>query len=139
MLKRKQPIVVFAVLIVILVLELLPYGVVLEFAHMSPDLSISYYEQHFSYFDLIVYGYGNIGALFTAILTCALIVITVNYCFVKNSKMKIAINILSFVAFLTSLTPMLVDCYTVLGGIISFLLLVIVVISMRKDVNNSES
>ena len=139
MLKRKQPIVVFAVLIVILVLELLPYGVVLEFAHMSPDLSISYYEQHFSYFDLIVYGYGNVGALFTAILTCALIVITVIYCFVKNSKMKIAINILSFVAFLTSLTPMLVDCYTVLGGIISFLLLVIVVISMRKDVNNSES
>ena len=133
MLKRKQPIVVFAVLIVILVLELLPYGIVLEFAHMSPDLSISYYEQHFSYFDLIVYGYGNIGALFTAILTCILIVITVIYCLVKNSKMKIAINILSFVAFLTSLTPMFVDCYTILGGAISLLLLVVFIIPLMKE------
>lgn len=134
MLKRKQSIVVFAVLIVILVLELLPYGIVLEFAHMSPDLSISYYEQHFSYFDLIVYGYGNIGALFTAILTCILIVITVIYCLVKNSKIKIAINILSFVAFLTSVTPVIVDCYTILGGAITLLLLLVFIISLKKEI-----
>lgn len=33
MLKRKQPIIIFAVLIVILVLELLPYGAVLHFGN----------------------------------------------------------------------------------------------------------
>jgi len=134
MLKRKQPIIAFAILIVILVLELLPYGIILEFAHMSPDFTVSYYEQHFSYFDLIVYGYGNVGALFTAIQTCVLLVISAIYCFVKNSKMKMAINILSLVAFLTSLSPLLVDCYTILGGIISLLLLLFI-ISLKKVAN----
>ena len=139
MLKRKQTIIVFAVLIVILVLELLPYGIVLEFAHISPDLSISYYEQHFSYFDLIVYGYGNVGALFTAILTCVLLVISIINLLVDNDKIKTTIKIVSLIALVASLAPLIVNSYSVIGGVISLLLLVIVVISMKNDVNDSES
>ena len=133
MLKRKQPIVVFAVLIVILVLELLPYGIVLEFAHMSPDLSISYYEQHFSYFDLIVYGYGNVGALFTAILTCVLLVISIINLLVDNDKIKTTIKIVSLIALVASLAPLIVNSYSVLGGAISILLLSVFIISIRKE------
>ena len=133
MLKRKQPVIVVAVLIVILVLELLPYGVVLNFAHISPDLTISYYEQRFSYFDLIVYGYGNVGALTTAILTCILFIISTIYGCLNNSTIKIYIKIISFVAFWVSLTPLLVDCYTILGGVISLLLLVVFIISLINE------
>ena len=139
MLKRKQSIIVFAVLIVILVLELLPYGIVLEFGHLSPDLSISYYEQHFSYFDLIVYGYGNVGALFTAILTCVLLVLSIINLLVDNDKIKTTIKIVSLIALVASLAPLIVNSYSVIGGVISLLLLVIVVISMKNDVNDSES
>ena len=138
MLKRKQSIIVFAVLIVILVLELLPYGIVLEFGHLSPDLSISYYEQHFSYFDLIVYGYGNVGALFTAILTCVLLVLSIINLLVDNDKIKTTIKIVSLIALVASLAPLIVNSYSVIGGVISFLLLVIVAIPIKKDVNDSE-
>lgn len=133
MLKRKQSIIVFAVLIVILVLELLPYGIVLEFAHISPDLSISYYEQHFSYFDLIVYGYGNVGALFTAILTCVLLVISIINLLVDNDKIKTTIKIVSLIALVASLAPLIVNSYSVLGGAISILLLSVFIISIRKE------
>ena len=133
MLKRKQSIIVFAVLIVILVLELLPYGIVLEFAHISPDLSISYYEQHFSYFDLIVYGYGNVGALFTAILTCVLLVISIINLLVNNDKIKTTIKIVSLIALVASLAPLIVNSYSVLGGAISILLLSVFIISIRKE------
>ena len=133
MLKRKQSIIVFAVLIVILVLELLPYGIVLEFAHISPDLSISYYEQHFSYFDLIVYGYGNVGALFTAILTCVLLVISIINLLVDNDKIKTTIKIVALIALVASLAPLIVNCYSVLGGAISILLLSVFIISIRKE------
>lgn len=130
MLKRKRSIIVFAVLIVILVLELLPYGIVLEFAHISPDLSISYYEQHFSYFDLIVYGYGNVGALFTAILTCVLLVISIINLLVDNDKIKTTIKIVALIALVASLAPLIVNCYSVLGGAISMLLLSVFIISI---------
>ena len=85
MLKRKQPFIVFAVLIVILILELLPYGAVLNFAHLSPDLTIGYYEQHVSYFDPIAYTYGNFGPFITAILTCSHLIISSINLFIGKS------------------------------------------------------
>ena len=52
--KRKRPFVLLAITVMILILEIIPYGAILEFAHMSPDLTLGYYEEHFSYFDPII-------------------------------------------------------------------------------------
>ena len=133
--KRKQPIVIFAILIVILVLELLPYGAVLHFGNPEGEPL----RETFSYFDLTPYGYANFGPFITAILTCVLLVISIIHLLVDNDKIKTTIKIVSLIALVASLAPLLVDCYSVIGGAISFLLLVIVVISMKKDVNDSES
>ena len=135
MLKRKQPIVIFAILIVILVLELLPYGAVLHFGNPEGEPL----RETFSYFDMTPYGYANFGPFITAILTCVLLVISIINLLVDNDKIKTAIKIVSLIALVASLAPLIVNSYSVIGGVISLLLLVIVVISMKKDVNDSES
>ena len=135
MLKRKQPIVIFAILIVILVLELLPYGAVLHFGNPEGEPL----RETFSYFDLTPYGYANFGPFITAILTCVLLVIFIINLLVDNDKIKSIIKIVSLIALVASLAPLIVNSYSVIGGVISLLLLVIVVISMKKDVNDSES
>ena len=135
MLKRKQPNVIFAILIVILVLELLPYGAVLHFGNPEGEPL----RETFSYFDLTPYGYANFGPFITAILTCVLLVISIINLLVDNDKIKTTIKIVSLIALVASLAPLIVNSYSVIGGVISLLLLVIVVISMKKDVNDSES
>ena len=135
MLKRKQPIVIFAILIVILVLELLPYGAVLHFGNPEGEPL----RETFSYFDMTPYGYANFGPFIPAILTCVLLVISIINLLVDNDKIKTTIKIVSLIALVASLAPLIVNSYSVIGGVISLLLLVIVVISMKKDVNDSES
>ena len=135
MLKRKQPIVIFAILIVILVLELLPYGAVLHFGNPEGEPL----RETFSYFDMTPYGYANFGPFITAILTCVLLVISIINLLVDNDKIKTTIKIVSLIALVASLAPLIVNSYSVIGGVISFLLLVIVVIPIKKDVNDSES
>ena len=135
MLKRKQPIVIFAILIVILVLDLLPYGAVLHFGNPEGEPL----RETFSYFDMTPYGYANFGPFITAILTCVLLVISIINLLVDNDKIKTTIKIVSLIALVASLAPLIVNSYSVIGGVISLLLLVIVVISMKNDVNDSES
>ena len=134
MLKRKQPIIAFAILIVILVLELLPYGAVLHFGNPEGEPL----RETFSYFDLTPYGYANFGPFITAILTCVLLVLSIINLFVDNDKIKTTIKIVSLIALVASLAPLIVNSYSVIGGVISFLLLVIVVIPIKTDVNDSE-
>ena len=129
MLKRKQPIVIFAILIVILVLELLPYGAVLHFG--NPDGEPL--RETFSYFELTPYGYANFGPFITAILTCVLLVISIINLLVDNDKIKSTIKIVSLIALVASLAPLIIECYSVLGGAISILLLSVFIISIRKE------
>ena len=128
MLKRKQPIIAFAILIVILVLELLPYGAVLNFGNPEGEPL----RETFSYFDMTPYGYANFGPFITAILTCVLLVLSIINLLVETGKIKTIIKIVSLIAFVISLAPLLVNCYSVLGGAISVLLLLVFIISLKK-------
>ena len=128
MLKRKLPIIVFAILTVILVLELLPYGAVLHFGNPEGEP----FRATFSYFDLTPYGYANFGPFITAILTCVLLVLSIINLLVETGKIKTIIKIVSLIAFVISLAPLLVNCYSVLGGAISVLLLLVFIISLKK-------
>ena len=129
MFKRKKNIIVLAVLLVILVLEILPYGAVLNFA----DDGGKVLKHTYSYFDLTPYGYANFGPLITAILTCVLILLNGIDLFINSQKMQSAIKILSFTALITSLFPLMISSYSVLGGIISGFLFVAFLISLNKE------
>jgi hypothetical protein len=129
MIKRKQLIILIAVLIAILVLEVLPYGAVLHFANPEGEP----FRETFSYFDLTPYGYANFGPFITALLTCSLLVMSVVDLFLSNRRLKNALRIVTFVALIASLGPLLVNCYSIIGGAISILLLAVLIISMKKE------
>ena len=129
MIKRKQSIILVAVLIAILVLEVLPYGAVLHFANPEGEP----FRETFSYFDLTPYGYANFGPFITALLTCSLLVMSVIDLFLSNRRLKNALRIVAFVALIVSLGPLLVNCYSIIGGAISILLLVVLIISLKKE------
>ena len=131
--KRKRSFFLLAITILTLILELLPYGAILEFAHMSPELTLGYYEEHFSYFDPMVYGHGHFGPLITAVLTCILAGITVISIFFEGRTIWIALRVMSVLTLLCSLTPMLTGCYSPVGMAISALLLVTCINSLKKE------
>ena len=119
------------VIIAVVILELLPYGAVLNFAR--PPEEGGAWRETFSYFDLTPYGYANFGPFITALLTCSLLVMSVVDLFLSNRRLKNALRIVTFVALIASLGPLLVNCYSIIGGAISILLLAVLIISMKKE------
>ena len=129
MLKRKITIMTLVILIVILVLEILPYGAVLHFGNPEGEP----FRETFSYFDPTPYGYANFGPFITALLTCCLLVLSAINLFIVSGRIKKAIKIVVLLALVASLAPLLVNCYSVIGGVISVLLLVLFLVQMKKE------
>lgn len=106
--------------LVALILELLPYGVVLNFANPEGEP----WRRTYSYFSMMPFGYANFGPLITAILTCVLLVLVVIYLFKSRKGLNTAILNVAGFATATSLLPLMFgfDYITVIGVIITALL-----------------
>ena len=106
--------------LVALVLELLPNGVVLNFANPEGEP----WRRTYSYFSLTPYGYANFGPFITAILTCVLLVLVAIYLFKPRKGLNTAILNVSGFATVASLMPLMFgfDYITVIGVIITALL-----------------
>lgn len=87
------------VLALAVVLELLPFGVVLEFA-VSPTETA---RETYSYFSMLPLGYADFGPFFTAILTCVMLGASVVTVFQKADELLIGLALLAALAFFTSL------------------------------------
>ena len=100
-----------------LILQILPYGAVLDFANPEGG-SI---RKTYSYFSLVPFGYANFGPLITAALTSALMVMTVILVFKYNQAVYKAAMAVAAVAFAVSLTPFFygIRYVSVVGIIIS--------------------
>ena len=127
----KKKLITLCLLLCTLVLEILPYGAVCNFANPEgPPHRATY-----SYFSMIPYGYAHFSPLITAILTCVLLLIVlISIIFKKAIGKKIAI--LAGIASLISLCPMLygLDDYSIVGALISLCLITAtVVVSLQKD------
>lgn len=116
----KKKLIILCILLCTLVLEILPYGAVCNFANPEgPPRRVTY-----SYFSLTPYGYANFAPLITAILTCVLLLIVlISIIFKKEIGKKTAI--LAGIASLISLCPMLygLDYYSIVGAMISLCLI----------------
>lgn len=121
--KRRLIYVILPVLAIIL--EILPFGAVLNFGIPATDGSVGFFRETFSYFDLTPFGYGHFGCLITAILTCILLIFGVVYLFKDSIPLKKATTVLSFTTALISLSPFLLGLsfISVSGVFISFLLI----------------
>ena len=125
----KKKIITLALLLSALVLEILPYGAVCNFA--NPDGEP--WRKTYSYFSMIPYGYGDFGPLITAILTCILLVIIVLSILLKKDWSK-SISIISAIATLTSLAPLMFGFsnFSLVGAMISACIFATFVISRIK-------
>ncbi len=106
--------------LLVLVLELLPQGAVLNFANPEGDD----WRKTFSYFDLTPFGYANFGPFVTALLTCALLVSIILYLIMGRKGLLCSAKWLSAIAVITSMMPILYGLryITVIGAIITILL-----------------
>ena len=106
--------------LVALILELLPYGAVLNFA--NPDGEP--WRKTYSYFSMMPFGYANIGPLITATLTCVLLVLVALYLFKSRKGLNTAIMNVAGFATAASIMPLMFgfDYITVIGVIITLLL-----------------
>ena len=125
----KKKMITLALLLSVLVLEILPYGAVLNFANPEGDT----WRKTYSYFSLIPYGYANFGPLITAVLTCVLLIIIILSIILKKDWNK-TISVISVIATLTSLAPLMFGFsnFSIIGAMISTCILATFVISRIK-------
>lgn len=108
-----------------LLLEMLPYGAVLNFAVFGEDGTVHTVRVTCSYFDLLAFGYGNFGPLLTGLLTCVLLFLTVLFFILKKQPLLKAAGSVSTVSIVTSLMPLYfgLTYFSVIGGAISLILI----------------
>ena len=106
--------------LVVLILELLPNGAVLNFANPEGEP----WRRTYSYFSMTPFGYANFGPFITAILTCILLVLVIIYLFKPRKGLNTAIMNVAGFATAASLMPLMfgIDYITVVGVVISVLL-----------------
>lgn len=117
--------------IIALVLEILPYGAVLNFANPTE------YESRltYSYFDLTPFGYANFGPFLTAILSCVLLVLLLVGIFTQKQGFKTVAEIICFFALGTSLMPLLLGTayFSAIGAAISVMLAIELALLLFED------
>ena len=113
------------------ILELLPYGAVLNFG--NPDGEP--WRQTFSYFSLTPFGYANFGPFITALLSSALLILSVIAFFKYGKGLNTAIMNVSGVAALVSLSPLLygIKSFSAVGAAITLILLAIFGLCFVKE------
>lgn len=115
--------------VVTLILETLPYGAVCNFALDGGEVR----RKTYSYFSLIPYGYANFTPFLTALLTCAVLLMLLVYCFTgKKSK---AVRIVLCAAVVLSLCPLVLglNCFSVVGLMITVTLIAELLLIMLTD------
>ena len=108
--------------IITLILEILPYGAVCNFA--NPDGEP--WRETFSYFDLIPFGYANFAPLITAIITCLVFVLLMVYCFTGKQSLAVTARNIICVCVVFSLGPLIygINYFSVVGALITVSLIV---------------
>ena len=110
-----------------LLLEILPFGAVLNFMRPSTTegTPASQFKELYSYFNLTPFGYANFAPLLTAIVTCFIILLLLIFCFTDNSVVLKVIKTTLFIGTVLSLCPLLlgIDFFSLTGALITLTLL----------------
>ena len=103
--------------IVTLILEILPYGAVCNFANPEGEP----WRKTFPYFDLTPFGYANFAPLITAIITCIILLLLVIYCITGKRRLVIVIKNVLCVCAVISLGPLVLGIrfFSFIGALIT--------------------
>lgn len=126
----KKRILMLFIALTALILEILPYGAVCNFANPEGES----WRYTYSYFDLTPFGYANFSPFIVALLTCTLIVILL-ISFIIKKKMRKPILAISSIATILSLAPLLYGFrfFSIVGAFISFALLITTVLAFLQE------
>ena len=113
----KKKLVMLCTTLIALVLEILPYGAVCNFANPEGDP----WRKTFSYFNLTPYGYANFAPFLTAITTCVILAFLLIYLFVGKTKPITVAKVLLCVGVILSLCPLLfgISYFSIVGALIT--------------------
>lgn len=127
----KKKIIMLCLALVTLVLEILPYGAVCNFA--NPDGEP--WRRTYSYFDLTPFGYANFSPFIVAILTCVLIVMIVISLLTKK-QMRMPILVISAITTILSMAPLLfgISFFSIVGVLITITLAINTFIAFFKKI-----
>ncbi len=119
--------------VITLILEILPYGAVCNFA--SPDGTSK--RKTYSYFDLTPYGYANFAPFITALITCVILALLLIYQVNKKHSLLTVVKTLLAICSVVSLGPLLlgVQYLSAVGIIITVTLVaeyVLIALSSHK-------
>ena len=105
-----------------LILEIIPYGAVCNFARPATDGSIGHFRELYSYFDLLPFGYANFAPLITAILSCIILLLVVIYCITGKQKVLSIVKNTLPISAVISLCPLLlgIHFFSIVGALITF-------------------
>lgn len=127
--------------IVTLILEILPYGAVLNF--MLPSVTEGVppgrFRELYSYFDLTPFGYGNFAPLITAVITCIILLLVAIYCITDNRKWAVTAKNILYVCAAFSLGPLVLGIrfFSLVGALITISLiaeLLLIQFTIKKPV-----
>ena len=126
----KKKLIMLCTTLIALVLEILPYGAICNFANPEGKP----WRRTYSYFDLTPFGYANFAPFIVALLTCVLIILIV-VSLVSKKEMKASILAVSAIATVLSLAPLLygIRFFSVVGALISVALAITTVIAFIKE------
>ena len=129
---KKLKVVNLICLLSALVLEILPYGVKMKWA----DFFYESYTFH-SYFDLTVWGYGDMGPFLCGAFTVVILGMVFATLFFKPKKSYLfALCAMGIASVMLSVIPSFFDSYTVFGLIITALLAVSAELNIVTYLNN---
>ena len=103
--------------IITLILEILPYGAVCNFA--NPEGSP--WRETYSYFNLTPFGYANVAPLITAIVTCIILMLTTVYIITGKKRIANTINVTTIIGAVISLGPLVfgINYFSLVGLLIT--------------------
>ena len=122
--------------IVTLVLEILPFGAVCNFANPEGEP----FRETFSYFSLTPFGYANFSPLITAVLTCAVTLLLAAFCITGKDRFVTVARSFLCVCIVFSFGPLIfgIRYYSVVGLIISLALILEFAVLLKVNVNGRE-
>lgn len=121
---------------VVVILELLPYGAILNFANPEGEP----FRETFSYFSLTPFGYANFGPFLTAVLSVVILLHIVVAIICKSKNLWKGIRVESGIASLLSLLPVAYgfEYYSGIGFAITILLVITFYTTSMRGADNNE-
>ena len=103
--------------VITVILELLPYGAVCNFANPEGDP----WRETFSYFNLTPFGYANFAPLLTAIITCIVLALLIIYALSGKRGWALAARNILAMGVVVSLGPLMfgISYFSLVGGLIT--------------------